>query len=224
MNVLWSIAPKLLSAYDRYVVRRLISRFAYEIYSEIENREDTSWCKYSNAETWILAACVAFYAYDRSRNGRTTSGAGGIWPDLAVSLLKRYGERALTEETANTKWETGGAFFQWFGEKVQHRFPQYSDALSNDIESTENNPNFWSGELKLRVLENLFIRVNETHQQSYDLLAYEISYNLLSQLPTALEVLSNPSLRRLALARFSDLVEDSFWIDLPSSALSEHRS
>jgi hypothetical protein len=212
MNVMWRATPKLLSAYDRYMLRSFIAYRAGEVYAVIDEDEESSRCRYSNAEIWILVACIGLHAYSQCRKANASGAAEAIWTDLAISLLRAYGKEGLAESTAPVKWDTVGHFFRWFGTKVEERFMEYATALDADMKSAASNPNFWSGELNERVLQRVFIREGQRDEGRYELRAYEISSFLFAQAyPSILDLLTNPSLRRLGLGWYSSLV-DSFWV------------
>lgn len=212
MNAFWRNAPSMLSAYDRYILRSFITYRAGEVYSVINEDEEGSRCRYSTAEVWILVACVGLHAYSQCRKGNTTSGAESIWTDLAISLMRAFGKEGLAEGSAAVQWDTVGQFLRWFGTKVEERFPEYANAIDTDLTSAASKPNFWSGEFKERVLENVLVRDRKYDKARYDLRAYEISFNLFAEAyPSILKLLAAPSLRTFGLGWYSNLM-DSFWV------------
>jgi len=211
MNPLWAAVPKLLAAYDRYVLRSFIVYRAGEVVSIIHEDEQANRCGYSNVEVWILAACIGVRAYDQSRKTHK-NGAETIWTDLGASLMRRYAKEELADSAKDVKWDTVGDFFRWFGTRVEKRYLEYAQAIDADINRISTSPNFWSGDFNVRVRERVFTDREEPKKNSCDLRAYEISSHLLIQAyPSILDLFSRPSLRRFVLAWYS-VIMDSFWM------------
>lgn len=211
MNFLWKAVPRLLSSYDRYVLRSFIAYRASRIYSIIHEAKEPGRCKVSDAEVWVLIACIAVRAHDHCR-GERNNGVENIWVNLAASLFRRYGRDGLADGQDTSKWSHTSDLFRWMQNMVEERFLEYANNLEADIFNSAKNPHFWSGDLKVQIKRRVFVNPKEQDSPRCDLLAYEIASELFPIGYSSInDFLSNPSIRRFVLLWYSNLL-DSFWV------------